>query len=134
MKSQEKNRKGVGQFPSSARNTSKDQNSKTLLGKKSRHGSKAHKYSASQFDEYIHSLASTQKPELQSPTESAQKLADMLQEKATVKDAIDAEKVRCAKDFKIRKGSTTRGKSNDINQFLKQNKYVKVRKSVKIFI
>jgi hypothetical protein len=126
VKSQNHNVKGLGHKPSSARTSKRPFTGKVLLGEKGRQTVQGFNNTEGPFQEYIQSVSLSNKMEIQSV--GAQNLRDVLHDKQSYKNQIQAEKVRNSKDFKIRKTSGIRAKDTDINKFIKKNKYVKVLK------
>lgn len=95
-----------------------------MLGEKGRQTVQGFHNTEGPFQEYIQAASLGHKMEVQSV--GTQNLAEVLQDKQSVRNQIQAEKVRNSKDFKIRKTSGIRAKDTDINKFIKKNKYVKV--------
>ena len=127
VNSQQRHLKGLAKVPSSARTTKRPNKGKFASTESGRRTSQPRKRrSDAKFEQYVNTISPKQESDGKSVASGAQNLADILKDKGSVSSAMRAEKARNAKDFKIRKNSSARKGPNDVNRFLKKNKYVKV--------
>ena len=118
-------KRGISYHPTSARGT-KDRNKQGFMEMNEILSPQQQKMSISQFEGYINSLDPSELKDEKNVNEATQKLTEIFQGTSSVKQVIEAEKLRTAKDFKIRKGSTNKEQTKDVNVFLRQKNYTKV--------
>lgn len=130
-KSQERNKKNIAYHPTSARQSKSSIEGKTLLARKPNTPSMGVRNTQSPFGEYVQTVSYTYKQHSEKSDSGPVKLAEVLHTKESLAKALEAEKLRNSKDFRIRKGSGVRDKKSDINQFLKKNKYARIGDNVR---